>query len=327
MPHGESSPPTAPQRQPQPRSVTPTTSALQGDPTPFSLLGGCCTQPRCAAWALPCFWVSVGADGAQHLHSARGVLQQEALTPSLPVNYRGSLGFGQDSVDSLPGNVGTQDVRDVQVGCVCPITLWLPWGGKPGHSHVPTPTTVPAAHSSVWSECCRRSSWMPAEWPWWVAHTGASWHATSSGSSPTPTVPAWSATPWSTSPPCSPSLTFLTGECCGPQLPSALALHVPLPLTRRCLTEVGVPYEPNALPDPAHLTVMLQKSPMSYINQVRPCPIPSPVPACSTAAEAVPFPQVRTPVLLMLGEDDKRVPPAQGLEYYRALKARGVPTR
>ena len=29
----------------------------------------------------------------------------------------------------------------------------------------------------------------------------------------------------------------------------------------------------------------------------------------------------------MLGEDDKRVPPAQGLEYYRALKARGVPTR
>lgn len=31
------------------------------------------------------------------------------------MNYRGSLGFGQDSVYSLPGNVGTQDVRDVQV--------------------------------------------------------------------------------------------------------------------------------------------------------------------------------------------------------------------
>lgn len=31
------------------------------------------------------------------------------------VNYRGSLGFGQDNVASLPGNVGTQDVRDVQV--------------------------------------------------------------------------------------------------------------------------------------------------------------------------------------------------------------------
>ena len=31
------------------------------------------------------------------------------------VNFRGSLGFGQDSVDSLPGNIGTQDVKDCQV--------------------------------------------------------------------------------------------------------------------------------------------------------------------------------------------------------------------
>lgn len=36
-------------------------------------------------------------------------------TAPLTVNYRGSLGFGQDSVASLPGNVGTQDVHDVQV--------------------------------------------------------------------------------------------------------------------------------------------------------------------------------------------------------------------
>ncbi|KAM7437971.1 hypothetical protein ABFA07_012488 [Porites harrisoni] len=32
----------------------------------------------------------------------------------LSVNYRGSLGFGQTSLHSLPGNVGTQDVQDVQ---------------------------------------------------------------------------------------------------------------------------------------------------------------------------------------------------------------------
>lgn len=38
-------------------------------------------------------------------------------------------------------------------------------------------------------------------------------------------------------------------------------------------------------------------------------------------------PQVKTPVLLMLGEDDKRVPSKQGIEYYRALKALQVPVR
>lgn len=33
----------------------------------------------------------------------------------LLVNYRGSLGFGQDNILSLLGNVGSQDVKDVQV--------------------------------------------------------------------------------------------------------------------------------------------------------------------------------------------------------------------
>lgn len=56
-------------------------------------------------------------------------------------------------------------------------------------------------------------------------------------------------------------------------------------------------------------------------------PIPVPIPNSSASAKVVLLLQVRAPVLLMLGEDDRRVPPKQGLEYYRALKARGVPTR
>jgi hypothetical protein len=41
-------------------------------------------------------------------------LQRQLLTV-FSVHYRGSIGFGADSIDSLLGNVGTQDVRDVQV--------------------------------------------------------------------------------------------------------------------------------------------------------------------------------------------------------------------
>ena len=39
------------------------------------------------------------------------------------------------------------------------------------------------------------------------------------------------------------------------------------------------------------------------------------------------FVQIKTPVLIMIGEDDKRVPPKQGHELRRALQARGVPVR
>lgn len=35
------------------------------------------------------------------------------------VNYRGSTGFGQDSILSLIGQIGSQDVKDVQVWAFC----------------------------------------------------------------------------------------------------------------------------------------------------------------------------------------------------------------
>lgn len=40
------------------------------------------------------------------------------MTLCVTVNYRGSTGFGQDGIESLLGNVGSQDVKDVHV-CIC----------------------------------------------------------------------------------------------------------------------------------------------------------------------------------------------------------------
>ncbi|XP_035757366.1 acylamino-acid-releasing enzyme [Egretta garzetta] len=166
----------------------------------------------------------------------------------LLVNYRGSLGFGQDSVASLPGNVGTQDVRDVQL-CVERVlqeeSLDAGRVALVGGSH----GGFLACHllgqfPDTYHACVVRNP---------VVNIASMVAATD--------IPDW------------------------------------------CLTETGLSYTPDTLPDPAQWTEMLCKSPMRYIDRVR------------------------APVLLMLGEDDRRVPPKQGLEYYRALKARGVPTR
>jgi acylaminoacyl-peptidase len=37
--------------------------------------------------------------------------------------------------------------------------------------------------------------------------------------------------------------------------------------------------------------------------------------------------KVKTPTLLMIGQVDLRVPPSQGVEFYKALLARNVPTK
>ncbi|NWH26341.1 ACPH enzyme, partial [Grus americana] len=166
----------------------------------------------------------------------------------LLVNYRGSLGFGQDSVVSLPGNVGTQDVRDVQL-CVERVLQEEP---------LDTGRVALVGGSHGGFLACHLLGQFPDTYHACVVRNPvvniASMVATTD-------IPDW------------------------------------------CLTETGLPYAPDILPDPAQWTEMLCKSPMRYVDQVR------------------------APVLLMLGEDDRRVPPKQGLEYYRALKARGVPTR
>ncbi|NWR61380.1 ACPH enzyme, partial [Bucorvus abyssinicus] len=166
----------------------------------------------------------------------------------LLVNYRGSLGFGQDSIASLPGNVGTQDVRDVQL-CV----EWVLQKESLDASRV---ALVGGSHGGFLA--CHLLGQFPDTYHACVVRNPVVNIASMVAATD---IPDW------------------------------------------CLTETGLPYAPDNLPDPAHWTEMLLKSPMRYVDRVR------------------------APVLLMLGEDDRRVPPKQGLEYYRALKAHGVPTR
>uniref|UniRef100_A0A4W4FEX6 acylaminoacyl-peptidase n=1 Tax=Electrophorus electricus TaxID=8005 RepID=A0A4W4FEX6_ELEEL len=45
------------------------------------------------------------------IHGMQTILRVSSF---ILVNYRGSTGFGQDSIDSLLGNIGNQDVKDVQ---------------------------------------------------------------------------------------------------------------------------------------------------------------------------------------------------------------------
>uniref|UniRef100_A0A8D0G1R4 Acylamino-acid-releasing enzyme n=1 Tax=Sphenodon punctatus TaxID=8508 RepID=A0A8D0G1R4_SPHPU len=168
----------------------------------------------------------------------------------LLVNYRGSLGFGQDSVASLPGNVGCQDVNDVQF-CVEQML----------QEELLDPKRVAllgGSHGGFLA--CHLIGQYPGTYRACVARN--------------PVV----------------NMASMIG-C------------TDIPDSSRCMTEAGFSYDAVALPDPSQWVEMLRHSPMQYIDQVQ------------------------TPVLLMLGEDDRRVPPKQGLEYYRALKARGIPTR
>ncbi|XP_051526113.1 acylamino-acid-releasing enzyme isoform X2 [Myxocyprinus asiaticus] len=203
----------------------------------------------------------------------------------LLVNYRGSIGFGQDSIHSLPGNIGTQDVKDVQFA----VESVLSQGGFDEQKIA----VIGGSHGGFLA--CHLIGQYPDFYKACVTRNPVTNLASMIGSTD---IPDW------------------------------------------CMVEAGYDYNTNIHLEAAFLEQMLAKSPINHVSKDSFMPMrsiatknnngfffavlpirPAPLSLLFTVE------QVKTPVLMMLGEDDKRVPNKQGIEYYRALKALQVPVR
>ena len=112
---------------------------------------------------------------------------------------------------------------------------------------------------------------------------------------------------------------FLAGHCIGqhPELFKVAAMRNPCTNLASMVSSTDIPdwcyvesFGPgyyNFLnfrpPSKNEVSVMWDKSPIAHLEHVK------------------------APTLIALGMKDKRVPPSQGLEYYHALRAKGLPTK
>ncbi|CAL4075067.1 unnamed protein product, partial [Meganyctiphanes norvegica] len=165
-------------------------------------------------------------------------------------NFRGSLGFGQDGVDALPGYVGNTDVSDVHKGTLECIKRFnsvvdennvFLFGGSHGGFLV---THLAAQHPNFYKAVAARNP---------VTDLGTMSSITD--------IREW---------------TFV---------------------------EAGEDFKHSSVCGPAELTKMYHMSPISLIDSVK------------------------IPVMLLIGKNDRRVPPSQGINYYKMLCARGIETQ
>eukprot|EP00057_Strongylocentrotus_purpuratus_P013556 XP_011668030.1 PREDICTED: acylamino-acid-releasing enzyme [Strongylocentrotus purpuratus] len=195
----------------------------------------------------------VWAHGGPHCVISTGYLLLPGLFCQLGfviacVNYRGSLGFGQASIDSLPGFIGINDVKDIQAAAEAVIEQGLAdpdrvavYGGSHGGSLAMHMT---AQYPDFYKACITRNP---------VTNLAAMLGGTD--------IPSWT------------------------------------------MTEAGIDFDFKKAPSAEMYAKMFNCSPMAHIDKVR------------------------APTLLLLGSDDLRVPPQQGIRYHQMLKARGVKTR
>jgi acylaminoacyl-peptidase len=166
----------------------------------------------------------------------------------LLVNYRGSTGFGQDSIESLLGKIGRQDMDDVQS-----VAEQVASSGAVDKEKV---VVIGGSHGGFLT--AHAISQFPEFYRAAVARNPVINIASMVGVTD---IPDWS------------------------------------------FTEVGLQFDVKKLPSAEIYGEMLKKSPIVNVDRIK------------------------TPLLLLVGGKDLRVPPFQSLEMKKALDSRGLPVK